>query len=74
MAEAREGTATVMLSSDELTQIVAEWVAKHSGVALPVQHHVEWMWSPGKGPVAKVKVESVPNVRQLVLPKVKRNG
>ena len=74
MADAREGTATVMLSSDEVTKIVAEWVANHSGLARPVQHHVEWMWSPGKGPVANVRVESVPNVRQLVRSKAKRNG
>ena len=68
-----EGEATVMLSTDELSQIVSEWVAQKSGVALPVQREVKWGWSPGMGPVASVRVVSVPNVRRLK-PKVVKRG
>lgn len=50
------------LSSDELSDIVRRHVAHALGVPCPVAGSVIWAWSPGKGPVAHVTIESVPNV------------
>lgn len=60
-----DGKATATLSTDDLSHIVAAFVATQAGLARPVKHECRWMWSPGKGPVCVIEVESVVNVASL---------
>lgn len=49
----------VMLSTDDIDQILAEWLARKVGIEGPVTREVMWMWSPGRGPVANVDIQRV---------------
>lgn len=60
-----DGKAEATLSTDDISHIVAAFVATQAGLARPVKHECKWMWSPGKGPVCVVVVESAVNVRSL---------
>jgi hypothetical protein len=60
-----EGRARAMFSTDDISHIVAAFVATRAGLARPVLHECKWMWSPGVGPVCEIVVESVPKVVSL---------
>lgn len=72
--KAEASSASVMLSTDDLSTVIAEWVARMAGVPLPVAHMVQWAWSPGKGPVATVKVEAVAAVESIEKARQARRG
>ena len=59
--------AEVMLGTEDLEHILSEWFSKRVGLELPVLRRADWKWSPGKGPVLSLHIETVPNVRSLVL-------
>ena len=61
-AEPREA---IFFSTPELADLVRELAAKRLGIGLPVEGTVLWLWSPGIGPVARVEVEHLPNVKRL---------
>ena len=61
-----DGVAIATLSTEQLSAIIAEWMARQAGIDCPVQHHMQWAWSPGQGPVLlRGAVRPVPNVRRL---------
>lgn len=53
------------LSTDEISDAVRLVVARRTGVERPVHGEVLWLWAPGQGPVARVRVRRVPNVVEL---------
>lgn len=58
--------ASVTLTTAQLEQVVAEWMARSQGLALPVKHTARWGWVPEQGPVlVRMEIESVPNVVPL---------
>ncbi len=61
--------AEMMFSTDELEQVVSEWLANRVGAGLPVARRAKWLWSPGKGPVLDLHIESLPNVFRLPVKK-----
>lgn len=77
MAELKEkppSEAELYFSTDEISEVVRRLAVVKSGVALPVHGEVTWMWSPGRGPVARVVVRHVDNVRMLPIAKTRPRG
>jgi hypothetical protein len=66
--------AEIFFSTDEITETVRRLAVVATGVKLPVHGEVTWMWSPGKGPVARVVVRHIPNVRMLPIAKAGPRG
>jgi len=64
--------AGVTLTTDQLEKVVAEWMARTTGLASPVRHKAYWGWVPDQGPVlVRMEIESVPNVVPLKKPREK---
>lgn len=42
------------IGTDELSALARKEAASELGIELPVAGDVEWLWSPGVGPVARV--------------------
>jgi hypothetical protein len=58
--------AGVTLTTAQLEQVIAEWMANAKGLALPVKHTARWGWVPGQGPVLiRMDIETVANVVPL---------
>lgn len=65
MSDEDRRCARAELSTDELSAIVSEWLARRAGIPPANNRHCEWRWQPGKGPVLRIYVESVPNVTSI---------
>lgn len=59
-------SAQVTLTTEMLESIVAEWMARQTGIELPVRHTARWGWVPDKGPtLVRMEIETVANVLPL---------
>lgn len=55
--------ASVELSTDDLERLVSEWLARVSGVPVPVRRTARWVWVEGEnGPRLSMSVERAGNV------------
>lgn len=54
----------IRLTCGQVCHIVAEYVAKHGGLTMPVRHSAHWKLEEGQL-VLQITVESLPNVSRL---------
>ena len=61
-----DGGITVDIGSEELREIIVEYVARHANLSLPTTSSGRWRWEQGaSGPTLHLTVRSVPNVTRL---------